>query len=99
MATNATVISYVWWLGVDELYDDYSDAINTFGIDLSTNSWGFQDWDGEYDVFTEAQDDVVVGASGKRIPLMWAAGNEGARGWTSLRSNAVVTLTSHANQG
>ena len=80
MATNATVISYEWWNDVTELNSEYNNAINTYGIDLSQNSWGFTygppNRYGRYDSATAAIDAVITGNKGKRISIMWAAGNE-----------------------
>jgi hypothetical protein len=91
MAPDAAVVSYLWWEDDSELDSNYYEAIHTYHIDLSTNSWGFFDWDCEYDSHTQAEDFVVIGSQGKIIPIIWAAGNEGnLYGWMSLRSNAVA---------
>ena len=76
MATNATVVSYVRWSDVSMLYSNYSEAINTYHIDLSTNSFGiFTSSSGVYDENSKAIDNITIGAFGKKIPIMWAAGN------------------------
>ncbi|HID19449.1 MAG TPA: hypothetical protein EYP28_00690 [Methanophagales archaeon] len=73
MATKATVISYEWWNDVAELDDEYDEAINTYEIDLSQNSWGFT-WNiggdnyGHYSDFDVAIDAVIRGNKGKPIP-------------------------------
>jgi hypothetical protein len=90
MATNATIVSYHSWYDVNDLYLNYNEAINTYGIDLSTNSWGTFDYDGQYDENTQAYDDVVIGACGTRISIIQSAGNMGAQGWKYLRSIAVA---------
>ncbi|MCX5638863.1 MAG: S8 family serine peptidase, partial [Planctomycetota bacterium] len=81
MATEANVISYLWWEDVNDLEMDYNEAINSYGIDLSTNSWIYLDPNapfphGWYDIGTAAIDEVITGALGKRISIIWAAGNE-----------------------
>src|SRR3989344_7408868 len=40
MAPNATIISYEWFNDDTELEQEYLDAINSYDIDISTNSWG-----------------------------------------------------------
>lgn len=78
MAPNSIVISYEWWNDLEELNDEYDSAINTYGIDLSTNSWGWgrPGYYGVYNEYAQAIDSVVVGSCGERIPVMWAAGND-----------------------
>jgi subtilisin family serine protease len=60
----------------------YSSAITAHGIDLATNSWG---WEvngtncglyGAYDNDAPEHDLVITGLHGKRIPIFFSAGNE-----------------------
>lgn len=83
MATNATVISYEWWDDIYELEREYNSAINTFGIDISTNSWGFHSCSllGDYQLECKALDKIVIGSLDKRIPIVWSAGNERLTNW------------------
>lgn len=82
MSTLATVISYEWWNDIAELNAEYTSAINTYGINLSTNSWGFSfagaDSYGRYTAETAEIDAIVRGAITRPVSIMWAAGNERA---------------------
>ena len=74
MAPQGTLVSYYFadWLG------DYITAINTNHIDLATNSWGgFSS--GPYTADNRGADQVITGLHGKRIPIVWAAGNSHGR--------------------
>ena len=85
MATNATLVSYQWWSNVPELYSDYDAAINIYGIDLSTNSWGYG-YGGKYEEGSQALDNITRGALGKPISILGSAGNSGASGWWTVRT-------------
>ena len=80
MAPKATVISYEWWDDSTELNNEYNAAINTYNASLSQNSWGYTYGPpnnyGRYDSETAAIDAVITGNKGKRISIIWAAGNE-----------------------
>ena len=81
MAPGAGIVSYYW----DNNLTDHNGAINTLGIELSQNSWGYTvgEWwpgncylYGDYDYDAPAYDDIVTGLYGRRIPVVFAAGNE-----------------------
>jgi hypothetical protein len=81
MATGADIISYYW----DNNLTDHNGAINTYGIELSQNSWGYtigEVWPGncylygDYDGGAPDYDDIITGLYGKRIAVVFAAGNE-----------------------
>ncbi|MHC4948140.1 MAG: S8 family serine peptidase, partial [Planctomycetota bacterium] len=69
-----------------DLEDDYTEAINTFGVDISNNSIGTNtesngfpcDWQGDYGVTSSLIDAVVRGSVSGGVPfrIVWAAGNE-----------------------
>jgi hypothetical protein len=81
MAPNSTLISYNKSFNTR---DDYPEAIDIYDIDLSNNSWGwaynvpdlhcykYGNYAGEAPDF----DRIVRGELGKRIPIIFAAGNE-----------------------
>jgi len=80
MAPGADIISYYW----DSHLTDHNGAINTYGIELSQNSWGYaiEGWYGncylygDYDYDAPDYDDIITGLYGKRISIVFAAGNE-----------------------
>lgn len=81
MATNVSFYSYTY------LYDnlepeEHNDSINIYGIDISQNSWGLtlSDCDslhGDYKVRTQKYDNIIIGAYGRRIPIIFSSGNDG----------------------
>jgi len=80
IATQAQVVSYNW---TDEI-NEHNQAINTYNIDVSQNSWGFGlcdidwcDWLGDYTYATPDYDWIVRGAYGDKITIVGSAGNEG----------------------
>lgn len=78
MAPCADIISYYW----DNNLSDHDGAINTYGIELSHNSWGYRiddtscDKYGYYGWDATGYDWIVTGIYGKRIVVVFAAGNE-----------------------
>ncbi len=78
-ATGAQIISYIFD-GVP--YSEHNAAINTWGIDLSQNSWGYVvdsvncAFYGDYYLDSREYDRIVTGAYNRRIPVVFAAGNE-----------------------
>lgn len=82
MAPNVDIISYEWNNNLSE----HSGAISTYGIELSQNSWGYEISRlmrncylyGSYTYDAPEYDDIVTGRFGKRIVVVFAAGNERA---------------------
>jgi subtilisin family serine protease len=78
MAPNADIFSYFWDFSVS----DHNGAINTQGVDLSQNSWGYVvnsgncSLYGNYSNDAPSYDDIITGLYGRRIPVVFAAGNE-----------------------
>jgi hypothetical protein len=80
MAPGADIISYFW----DNNLTDHNGAINTHGIELSQNSWGYTVSSGfgncflygDYDADAPDYDSIITGLYGKRISVVFAAGNE-----------------------
>lgn len=78
MAPCANIISYYF----DNNLSDHNGAIHTYGIELSQNSWGYRindtncDKYGYYGWDATGYDWIVTGLYGKRIVVVFAAGNE-----------------------
>ena len=74
IATNVTFYSYIVQdMGQSEP-EDHNEAINVFDIDLSLNSWGLSDME-LYTVESAKYDNIIKGCYGKRIPIIFSAGN------------------------
>ena len=96
IAPGAQIIAYDFYSPTFEI----PSAISTYGIDLSQNSWGYPpaaDVDchlvyGNYDASAHDYDSIVTGSAGKRIPVVFAAGNsQGACGmWNSITPPATA---------
>jgi hypothetical protein len=81
MAPGADILSYYW----DNNLVDHDGAINTYGIELSQNSWSYTVDEGlfgncwlygNYDYGAPDYDDIITGLYGKRIVVVFSAGNE-----------------------
>ena len=81
MAPGADILSYYW----DNATSDHNGAINTYGIELSQNSWSYSVDEaaygncylyGNYDYNAPDYDDIITGLYGKRIAVIFAAANE-----------------------
>lgn len=80
IATEAGIISYNW----DYPTSEHSSAINTYGADVSQNSWG---WDnctpsycyrfGDYDSYSRSYDMIARGLYGDKITIVGSTGNDG----------------------
>ncbi len=84
VAPNATLVSYLWPNSLTELDSETNDSIVNYSAVISQNSWG---WavsytngncadHGDYDSWSQRYDDIVRGRLGKRITVVFAAGNE-----------------------
>lgn len=108
MAPNATLLSWLWWNNGSEMQSEYSVSISQQGARIATNSWGYGVGDpatesacestlGNYWTVCGTIDNVVRGASGEPISILWSAGNQrgssskycGSIGWTF---NTIGTL-------
>jgi len=81
MAPAADIFSYDWHSEITE----HDGAINTHGIEVSQNSWGYDvaevpynncDDYGDYRWDSPNYDDIVTGRYGKRIVVVFSAGND-----------------------
>jgi len=81
VATQANIVSYFW----DYYVIEHDQAINTYGADVSQNSWGWAicfssqcDRFGEYGGPSRSFDEVVRGLYGDKITIVGSAGNDGS---------------------
>ena len=78
MAPAADIFS---WNFNGNTVNEHNAGINTFGIDVSQNSWGFVVNNGncalfgDYTATSRGYDQVVTGIFGRRIPIAFASGN------------------------
>lgn len=93
IAPNATIISYEWFNNNAELEEEYRNAIENYSIDISTNSWGLNiggyypcEYMGNYTTGNLILDNIVNGGFGKKVLIIWAAGNDRARGLCGTNS-------------
>lgn len=83
VATEVEIASYDWPSDVANMDDEYADAISTYGIILSANSWGWGlcpndcEYFGTYDDWSQNFDKIVGGSQGERINIVFSAGNSG----------------------
>ncbi len=87
MAPAATLVSFPTWDTVAELRQQYQEAIDIYGVDIANNSWGKVEWH-VYKDYAAAMDDIVRGSLGKRLPMVWAVGNEGS--WSTILCTAAA---------
>ncbi len=87
MAPSATLVSFPTWDTAAELRQQYQEAIDVYGIDIANNSWGKVEWH-VYKDYAAEMDNIVRGSLGKRIPMVWAVGNEG--GWGTILCSAAA---------
>ncbi|HSW02492.1 MAG TPA: S8 family serine peptidase [Sedimentisphaerales bacterium] len=90
MAPGASIVWFHTWETVAELRQQYKQAIDVYGIDIANNSWGKVEWH-VYKDYAAAMDGIVRGSLGKKLPIVWAAGNEGKWG-TILCTGAAKNI-------
>lgn len=90
MAPAAQIISYDF---NGSTTGEHNGAINTWGIDNSQNSWGYGITNancalfGDYDIDSRNYDRIITGLYGRRIPVVFSAGNsrnDGICGMTTV---------------
>jgi len=90
MAPGASIVWFHTWETVAELKQQYKRAIDVYKIDIANNSWGKVEWH-VYKDYAAAMDGIVRGSLGKKLPIVWAAGNEGKWG-TILCTGAAKNI-------
>ena len=77
IAPGLQIYSFHWGLGTTE----HDKAINSYNIDLSQNSWAIGGCNdaGNYDSWSRDYDAIITGIYGRRIPVIFAAGNQRQR--------------------
>ena len=101
-ATAADIIGYDF-TDPNLPYAEHNGAINTFGIDNSQNSWGADistangncTLFGNYHSYSREFDRVVTGVFGRRIPIVFANGNDRDEGDCGM--SAVPPYINYAN--
>jgi parallel beta-helix repeat protein len=84
VAPNASLVSYLWPYTLGELDSETNDSIVNYSAIISQNSWGWSvsalnsncGLHGDYDSWSQRYDDIVRGRLGKRITIVFSAGNE-----------------------
>ncbi len=82
MAPGATLLSFDWNFAGSDPTAEYENAINSYNLDISQNSWGInmeaagRDYYGQYISSCEFFDRFVRGELGRRIPICFAMGND-----------------------
>jgi hypothetical protein len=82
IATAAEIVSYTWAGSVPVLIAETAEAIATYGIILSNNSWGWYlcgymcSLYGDYDAWSKQYDRTVRGVQGAPISIVFGAGND-----------------------
>jgi hypothetical protein len=87
MAPQANLMTFLWWGSTSEIVEEYSSAIDFWGADISTNSWGTgvgdpatqsacQSTMGNYFTSCATLDNTVRGELSDPIVIVWSAGNQ-----------------------
>ena len=87
IAPAAEIISYdnngAWQYGnPGDLETEYGESINTFNINIASNSWGTPTgapncaWMGDYTISAQLLDAIVDGSLGGKINIIFSAGND-----------------------
>lgn len=87
VAPGATLVCFPTWDTAAALRQQCQEAIDVYGIDIANNSWGKVEWH-VYKDYAAEMDNIVRGSLGKRIPMVWAVGNEG--GWGTILCSAAA---------
>ena len=83
VAPGVDIASYDWPSGVSNMDNEHSHAIANYDIILSQNSWGwglcpdYCEYYGEYDDWSQNYDKLVRGSQGKKLTIVFSAGNDG----------------------
>ncbi len=83
VAPGVDIASYSWPSDVGNMDSEHSHAISNYDIILSQNSWSwglcpdYCAYYGEYDDWSQNFDKLVRGSQGKKISVVFSAGNDG----------------------
>ncbi|MBD3347768.1 MAG: S8 family serine peptidase, partial [Candidatus Eisenbacteria bacterium] len=83
VADDCNLASYSWPNDIPDMDSETSDAISTYDIVVSSNSWGwglcpdYCYYYGTYDDWSQNYDKIVSGSQGKRLTVVFSAGNDG----------------------
>ncbi len=97
MAPAGRLITYLWWGSGSEALSEYTAVVNSWNGRVATNSWGYgvnnpttgscEGLLGNYYSVSATLDNIVRGAAGEPIPIMWSAGNQ--RGGSSQYCGSI----------
>jgi hypothetical protein len=82
ISTAADIMAYDWPEMLAELRSETSEAIGTYGIISSSNSWGWYlctyqcSYFGTYDSWSKVYDNIVLGSRGAPISVVFGVGND-----------------------
>jgi fibronectin type 3 domain-containing protein len=83
VAPGVDIASYSWPSDIGNMDSEHSHAISNYDIILSQNSWSwglcsdYCEYYGEYDDWSQNFDKLVRGSQGKKITVVFSAGNDG----------------------
>ncbi|MEA3409894.1 MAG: S8 family serine peptidase, partial [Candidatus Eisenbacteria bacterium] len=83
VATEVDIVSYNWPSDVGDMDTENAHAISNYDIVVSSNSWGwglcpdYCEYYGEYDDWSQNYDKLVRGSAGKKLTVVFSAGNDG----------------------
>ena len=83
VAPGVDIASYSWPSDLGDMDSEHSHAISNYDIILSQNSWSwglcsdYCEYYGEYDDWSQNFDKLVRGSQGKKITVVFSAGNDG----------------------
>ncbi|MCK5596241.1 MAG: S8 family serine peptidase, partial [Candidatus Eisenbacteria sp.] len=83
VAPGVDIASYSWPSDISNMDSEHSHAISNYDIILSQNSWSwglcpdYCEYYGEYDDWSQNFDKLVRGSQGKKISVVFSAGNDG----------------------
>ena len=83
VATEVDIASYDWPADCNDMDAETSHAISNYDIVVSSNSWGwglcpdYCYYYGTYDDWSQNYDELVRGSQGKKLTVVFSAGNDG----------------------
>ncbi|MFH1501689.1 MAG: S8 family serine peptidase [Candidatus Eisenbacteria bacterium] len=83
VADDCNLASYSWPNDIPDMDTETAHAISNYDIVVSSNSWSwglcpsYCYYYGEYDDYSQNYDKIVSGSQGKRLSVVFSAGNDG----------------------